>query len=175
MDGYGRRATDPRPNVVIRTLRRQHRRKFLFCNIFFSTSHVILLSLGHQNSCFSCIHIFDTLHLLVTVIHVGSPCVLTFAATNLSHGSTEPGNVNYRLFKVHVHHKYMGPKLFFGTPMNSNTPPPLYNPPWLSSVFLHSSTYSLLKRRIYFFSFCPQIMVLPFLEPQQAALVSQHL
>ena len=24
MDGYGRRATDPRPNVVIRTLRRQH-------------------------------------------------------------------------------------------------------------------------------------------------------
>ena len=25
MDGYGRRATDPRPNVVIRTLRRQHR------------------------------------------------------------------------------------------------------------------------------------------------------
>ena len=129
MDGYGRRATDPRPNVVIRTLRRQHRRKFLFCNIFFSTSHVILLSLHHQSSCYSCIHIFDTLHLLVTVIHVGSPCVLTFAATNLSHGSTEPGNVNFRLFKVHVHHKYMGPKLFFGTPMNSNTPPPLYNPP----------------------------------------------
>ena len=25
MDGYGRRATDPRPNVVIGTLRRQHR------------------------------------------------------------------------------------------------------------------------------------------------------
>ena len=25
MDGYRRRATDPRPNVVIRTLRRQHR------------------------------------------------------------------------------------------------------------------------------------------------------
>ena len=114
---------------------------------------MILLSLHHQSSCYSCIHIFNTLHLLVTVIHVGSPCVLTFAATNLSHGSTEPGNVNFRLFKVHVHQKYMGPKLFFGTPMNSNTPPPLYNPPWLSSVFLHSSTYSLRKRRTYY-GFC---------------------
>ena len=119
MDGYGRRATDPRPNVVIRTLRRQHRR-----------------------GCPLLQHLFQH-----------QPC-----------HSPQPSSP-----------EYMGLKLFFGIPMNSNTPPPLYNPPWLSSVFLHSSTYSLLKRRIYFFSFCPQIMVLPFLEPQQAALVSQHL
>ena len=138
----------------------------LFCNIFFSTSHVILLSLHHQSSCYSCIHIFNTLHLLVTVIHVGSPCVLTFAATNLSHGSTEPGNVNYRLFKVHVHHKYMGPKLFFGTPMNSNTPPPLYNPPWLSS---YTAPHILSWKEEHIMVSVHKLWFLPFLEPQQWA------
>ena len=108
----------------------------LFCNIFFqhqpcynpkppSPEYLLLLHPHLQHSSSTGYSRPD--------VHVGNPCVLTFAATNLSHSSTERGNVNYRLSKVHVLHKYMDPKLFLGSSMNSNIPPPLNNPPWLSS------------------------------------------
>ena len=142
-----------------------------FATSFFSTSRVIILSLHHQSICYFCIHIFNTLHQLVTDVHVGSLCVLTFTATNLSRSSTERGNVNYRLFKVHVLHKYMGPKLFLGSSMNSNTPPPLYNPPCLLKQ-LHTFPP---EKNIFWFLSTTYGFYRFFSCLQQASLVSQHL
>lgn len=124
-----------------------------FETFVFSISRVILLSLQYQSFSYFRVHIFNTLHQLVTVIYVGSPCLLTFAGTNLLKASQNDTMSTKDCSKCMCSTKVWVPNCSSGTHnvYNSNTPPPLCNLPQLSS-YTASHIFSWKKKIFWFLS-----------------------